>query len=192
MKLRLANPTHRLAIDTLSFARKLGITASIEYRPGRSSRLVIVANGSPDNRVILALAHTLNGHSVVDIAFPEHKHLAVIPLLSEYAHLGYEKILVVVDQESMSLEEIHKAVRRHLGSHLEVRGGGRLVIARLEPPRSMTIVIAVSGLDDNRFEKHTIEDHLLHLAEDLGIIGIPKVADPKRLWESVKDKHDQI
>jgi len=195
MKLRLVNPTHRLAVDTLAFAKRLRITASIEYEPSRSNKLVVVANGSPDNRVILALAHVLNGDVVVDVAFPERKHLAVIELLSEYTSLGYDRILVVLDQEDMSLEEIHESIRSRLSGHIEVREGGRLVVVKQSSPRPATIAIAISGLDDDRFEKHTIEDHLLCLAEDLGVVSLPRmVEDPKSLWgsENVKDRHYQI
>jgi len=195
MKLRLLNPTHRLAIDTLALARRLRVTTNVENKPGRSDKLVVVANGSPDNRVILALAHILNGDVVVDIVFPERKHLAVIELLSEYTSLGYERILVVLDQESMSLEEIHKSIRSRLSGYIEVREGGRLVVVKQSPSKPATIAIAISGLDDDRFKKHTIEDHLLRLAEDLGVVSLPRIVeDPKRLWESknIKDKHHQV
>jgi len=189
------NPPHRLAIDTLAFAKRLRITATLEYEPGRSNKLVVVANGSPDNRVILTLAHILNGDVVVDVAFPERKHLAVIELLSEYTSLGYDRILVVLDQEDMSLEEMHESIRSRLSGHIEVREGGRLLVVKQSSPKPATIAVAISGLDDDRFEKHTIEDHLLRLAEDLGVVSLPRVVeDPKRLWgsENVKDKHHQV
>lgn len=179
MKLRFLNPSHRLSVDTLSTARRLRAVGAIEFRSGRSSALVIVADGTPDNRVLLVLAHVLNGAATVDVAFPSRKHIAVFDNLQDYTLMGYTKILVLIDQEDKPLEEIHRALR--IRAPVRGRAQGRLATLTLETLRGTpTVILAVNGTDDPRFTKHTVEDHLVILAEKLRILNpLTTHVDPK-------------
>ncbi len=185
MKLRFLDPKHRLSVDTLAIARRLKIVEAIELGSGRSSALIVVADGSPDNRVLLVLAHILNGTSIVDVAFPAHKHVAVLEYLTSYALMSYTKILVLLDQEDKPLEEIYRALRSK--AHVKELGQGKLSTFTLETAlRTSTLILAVNGIDDPRFIKHTIEDHLIALAEKLALISpLTAPIDPKEAWHRV-------
>lgn len=185
MRLRLLNPGHRLSVDTLSTARKLRVVEAIDLGSGRSPALVVVANGSPDNRVLLVLAHTLDGLSTVDVTFPSRKHVTVFSWLQDYALMRYAKMLVLIDQEDKPLEEIHEALRAR--APVRGRAQGRLATLTLETRLgTSTVIVAVNGTDDPRFTRHTIEDHLMALAEKLRLLDLPATsADPKEVWRGM-------
>ena len=116
MKLRPLDPHHRLARGMLTFARRADLLEALELSPAaeRSHALVVVADGEPDNRAVLALAHTLNGRVTVDVAFPDYKHLSILNIVHSYAEMGYRTIVVVLDQEHMKLDRIHEEIRRRI------------------------------------------------------------------------------
>jgi len=196
MKIRLADPSHRLSRDILGFARRLGVTNVIEYRSNYVSSetrsIIVVANGCPDNRVVFLLAYLFNGYRtiVLDIAFPMYKEVSIFEHLHKYVKQGYRHIIVIVDQEDKSLNEIYEYLERKIIGKLYVeakQASGRLLQARLhvEPYNESTLLLVVNGLDDDRFMKHTIEDHLLVIAERLGITSIRENTDPKEKWQKL-------
>ncbi len=71
---------------------------ALVMEPVKSRALIVVANGSPDNRVLLILTHTLDGEKHIDIAFPKHKSVSIFDYIHRYVTLGYEYILIVIDQ----------------------------------------------------------------------------------------------
>ncbi len=196
MKLRPLDPTHRLARDMLAFARRARLLEALEQSPSiHTDILIVVANGNPENRVMLAIAHVLDGQRVVDIAFPEHKHFSILNVVHEYVKRGYRKVIVVLDQEEMELSNIHERVKQRVVLPIkdyvvDQDVNGRLVC--IESDRA-TLYVVINGVEDPRFVKHTIEDHLLRLAEELGKHRLQNNVDPKQEWRRLsKDRQREV
>ncbi len=115
MKVYLEKPTHRLSLQITSKARELGILygpkSIISNRPSRK-HLIVIANGSPDNIVLVLLAYLLNHSTIVDMVFPMYKHISILDHVVEYIGRGYENIMVVIDQEELDLERISGILAR--------------------------------------------------------------------------------
>jgi hypothetical protein len=178
----------------LTFARRAGLLEALELRPvaiAPSDTLIVVADGEPDNRVVLALARLLDGRRIADVAFPaEHKHLSALNVVHEYTGRGYSGVVVIPGQEGMELGRVHEEARRRVSLPIEsytVDPGveGRLAIVRTS---GTTVYIVVSGTSDPRFTRHTVEDHLLAVAEALGKHRVRGQVDPKREWSRLPRK----
>ncbi|MET1101741.1 MAG: hypothetical protein ABWW69_04610 [Pyrodictiaceae archaeon] len=205
MRLRPLDPTHRLSRGMLTFARRarrLRLLDDLEFKPAieSSKALIVVADGEPDNRVLLALAHHVDGRKVVDVAFPEHKHSSVFNVIHEYvrgAFRGrYELILVILDQEREHLASIHNEAKQRIQlpigeEEVDPELRGRLIYLRIPEPNT-TIYVVVSGTDDQRFTKHTIEDHLLRMAEEAEGLKISGMTDPKQWWRRMPRERQEV
>jgi len=77
MKLRPLMPIHRLANGMRTPSGRAGIRGALDLSPviERSGALIVVGDGDPDNRALLALAAALNGQVTVDVAFPQKGEL---------------------------------------------------------------------------------------------------------------------
>ena len=202
MKLRFTDPTHRLSQDTLSFARRLKAMEALDLSPltSKPNNLIIIANGCPDNRVILILAHILNGTITTDIAFPEYKQLSIFNYIHEYAKQGYNNIIVVIDQEDHELKQIYNEVKKRIQGTINTfttpsQGNGKLIHLNFTTPTNHNIntTIIINGVNNPKFTKHTIEDHLLTIAEHTRQHTITDNTDPKTEWNKLdKDKQYKV
>lgn len=196
MKIRLKYPTHRLSIDLIGFTHRIGLQEMIYKAPyPPTDKLIVIANGSPDNRVMLLLLHQVNETNLVDMVFPEHKGLAIAQYLHEYVKQGYKKILVVLDQEEHPINKLHEHFKRKIlglrNYNVSTDLENRLAIAEVSNHQEAHAIIVISGVEDERFIKHTVEDHLLKLAEQLNIYNISNNVDPKEEWNKL-DKNTQL
>lgn len=173
MKLRLRNPNHRLSVDLVGFAKRAakivrGLREAVVLKGAPQPVLVVVGDGTPDNRALLALASALDGEKVADLAFPEHKLADAIRGVRLYAKEGYRAVVFTLDQERSGLED----VRGKVGKVLKEIGAGecREVGKRALSAKAgdVEVYIVINGLDDYEFERHAIEDHLLKAGEVAG------------------------
>ena len=68
MKIVFLDPNHRLSIDTFQLLRRLRIEETVVRSPIETNKLIIIANGTPDNEVTAILLHTQWGiHSSISI-----------------------------------------------------------------------------------------------------------------------------
>lgn len=203
MRLRPTDPLHRLSRDLERFLeRRLGLAGLIDHKPRvMGGPLVVVADGSPDNRVAALIAHLLDGARTLDIAFPSRKHTSALDLIGVYARQGYRAIAVIIDQESYDLQELVDRIQARIPGRVEdvqASHGHRLLVSRVdlsshtgEPSRVM-VAVAINGVDDPRFTRHTIEDHLLILGERLRIISLEEEKlDPKEYYWKKLQKRTQ-
>ena len=192
MKLRPLDPTHRLSVDLLGFARRLGILKALDPGPAapRSPTLLIVGDGCPDNRSLLVVAHALNGEGrkVIDLVFPKVKREGIYDHLHEYVELGYRRLVLVIDQEEDRIDDLLESLKRRIiGRVLDAKVEDRTITAptNLGQYGEAELMIIVNGLNDARFTKHTIEDHLLKAAEVLGLLTIKEPVNPKEEWNKL-------
>ncbi len=189
MKIYPVRPTHRLSVELYSVARKLGVRDIFaEQLSGRKA--IIIADGSPDNIVIALLSRTLDHEDVADIIFPDYKHVSVLDQIPMYVLKGYEKIVIILDQEKYDLSELLKIISNKYGKY-------KLVLDRVikfkitRGARSADIVICINGVDNFPTEKHSIEDHLLSIARDIGIKFELNASSSKEIWFNL-DKDEQL
>jgi len=190
LKIRPLDPSHRLSIDLYSFSRRLALRHVIhESHLPKTETLTIVANGSPDNRVIFLLLYLHDGEPISDMVFPEYKGISIADHVHEYVPRNYREILLVLDQERYHLNEIHETFRdKILGlKSYEViqESASRTAVAKIEYQHTAHLILVINGTDDERFSRHTIEDHLLLLAEKLGLHSIRSNVNPKDEWKNL-------
>jgi len=201
MRIRLIDPSHRLSQALVRLARRLKIRDTLYLTPLQTLRsrvAIIVANGSLDNQVALLLAHIFNGseYEPIDIMFPRYKRMSSFPYIHRYVERGYE--VVLLDQEIDDLENIYRGFKSKVHGRLESMKvdssvNNRFAKAVLSTLRGrLHVLLVINGLDDARFTKHCIEDHLIVIAESMGKVRLgAEEVDTKSLWLSLS-KRDQL
>ncbi len=183
MKVYPRDPNHRLSIEIMRILRKLRRFDTLSSFPSNSAG-IIVANGSPDNIVIALLCSVLNHEFIVDLLFPSYKHISVFDYIQHYISLGYRSLLVVIDQEDYSLKEQADLISRKLVSN-PIDLSERVAVASLRyGGRDARVIIVINGINEQPTSKHTIEDHLVLLAKDLGV-SISRENNSKSAWRKI-------
>ncbi len=144
-------------------------------------RLILIANGTPDDKAVAIICHHLNSEheTVAGITKPLRKGLEVFTELPTYVSRlrGLKKILVVLDQENQELAVLKDSIYK------KIRDAGvcvcssstmcdRAIELRCEYyGRVFTLILVINGMDKIRCNKHTIEDHFLTAALSMRIIN---------------------
>lgn len=194
MKLFFLDPTSRLATN-IHRLKNCGFNANSiiaqDARQGRQA-IIVLGDGSPEDKVLGVISYHLNGNSVIGIAKPIETHLAVLDQLKTYVEeSNAERILIVIDQDNWTLDDIFSAAERRIHGI----GIDTLPQEINEPKvrqyqctlgyRSFGVIIVVSGLDDFNTTQHMIEDHLLRLA------GFDEAENPKQSWREQLDEDER-
>ena len=190
MKLKPLDPAHRCSTRMFATARRLHIASVVAQAPEFSDRVVVVADGSPEDEVLPILAVALNGARLVDVAFPMHKSLSVFSVIGDYVDRGYRRIAVMVDQEERGINEVSSDVKKRLSTQISLESFNveehRIYAKGSRLGKNVFVGIAINGLSDSRFSRHTVEDHLLAAAEALGLVSLEHgVLDSKEAWKSM-------
>jgi hypothetical protein len=186
MKLYFLDPTGRSAINVRRL-RKIGYdTSRIIAQDVKQSvqTLIVLGNGSPEDKVLGILSFHLNGVNIVGMVKPTQSHLGALDQLKTYVELKFEKIMFIIDQDDLTLNFLFdEAVKRLQAIGISTRQ--QETSEELDRVRAyqcsfsnktFDIVIVASGLEESRTRKHTIEDHLLCAA------GIDNVENSKDSW----------
>jgi len=182
--------THRLSAEVMGVLRKLGVRLSSAVFESSSGEVaIVVADGSPDNVVMALLALRMDHGRVVDLLFPEYKHLSLLDHLASYVDgLGYRKVLVTIDQESYSLNELTDRIASKMSevgaSVLEDRGFVK-VFEYSRGSKRAVFIFCVNGLPNYPSSKHSIEDHLIMLAQRLNIASAQPAGSAKSVWSKL-------
>ncbi len=183
MKVYPRDPNHRLSIEIIRILCELRRFDTLSSFPS-SSVGVIVANGSPDNIVIALLCSVLNHGFIVDLLFPNYKHISVFDYIQHYISLGYRSLLVVIDQEDYSLKDLAGLINKKLTSNPIDLSERVAVVSLRYGGRDAGVIIVVNGINEQPTSKHTIEDHLVQLAKDLGV-SISGENNSKNAWGKI-------
>lgn len=92
--------------------------------------------------------------------------------------------MVVIDQEDHTLERLFNSISRKLGVRLELLSERVASCKMSYGGGKAEIIIAVNGITEYPTSKHTIEDHLLKIAENIGV-DIPKGNNSKLTWRRI-------
>jgi len=153
MKIVFLDPNHRLSIDTFQLLRRLRIEETVVRSPIETNKLIIIANGTPDNEVAAILLHTLNGEHTVALAFPKYKRTAIAKYIHSYINQDYNNIIVILDQEQDKLQNIYNYFKEQM--LLEIKNitvNNRTAEIKAQwYNKQATIKIIVNGIDNPRF-----------------------------------------
>ncbi|MCP8309241.1 MAG: hypothetical protein H3Z53_01710 [archaeon] len=193
MKLYPLNPNSGLATNIRKISKKLGIKV-VATKVEDLDRMVVITNGTPDDMVFAIISHHLNGDKTVRIVKPNGiTRLVALDLLKKtYLKLKINKIMFLIDQETDPPDQIFEKVKEKLSSmgiSIDSERDGhrfRIYECRLAGNK-FKVIIVVNGLDDIPIKKHTIEDHLIKIAE------IKALEDTKKTWLKLdQNKRDEI
>ena len=195
MRLYFLDPTSRAAVNITSL-RNSGYETRriIAWEVKGLDSLIVIGNGTPDDKVIGVLSHYLDGNTVTGVVKPKEKMgLSAIDRLKTYLDSKINKIMVLIDQENRLLREFFdEALERltQIGIDLTVEEEemNRLRVCRCSlAGKRFEVIIVVNGLDDISTEKHTIEDHLIKSA------GIEAKGSSKNSWNSLsKNEREEV
>ena len=155
MKLKPLDPAHKCSARMLATARRLRIANVVAQAPGFSDKVVVVADGSPEDEILPILAVALNDDRLVDVSFPIHKSLSVLNIIGAYVDRRYRRIVVVVDQEESNINEIFSDVRKRLSTQISLESFNveehKIYAKGSRSGKSVFVGIAINGLSDSRF-----------------------------------------
>jgi len=187
VRLSFLNPKGRTAINVTRLKRYGYETRNIIVdwtRPKSLVALVVLANGTPDDQIVGVLFYHLNGEQIIGVVKPTEKtHLSVLYELKTYLDLGFTKIMVLIDQEDLTLSDLFirtENIIKEIGVNLDAKEDKdrvRLYECSLAN-KTFEIIIVVNGLSEICTRKHSIEDHLTKAA------GIKVVENSKDSWEN--------
>jgi hypothetical protein len=160
-------------------------------------RLVVLGDGSPEDKLVGILSCHLDGSKVVAIVKAPKSNLAALDCVKEYAkRRKIEKMLFIIDQDNLNLDRLFEIAVIRITKHgieiqpIEMENGlDRVKAYRCRcSGKDLVVVIVASGLDAFETTKHEIEDHLLLVA------GVDSSGnDPKKQWESLdQDAKDDV
>jgi hypothetical protein len=158
--------------------------------------LIVIGNGTPDDIAFSLIGHHLNGNKIVWIVKPERTRFGVIDLIPKYLEMGIRTILLLIDQEDDSVSTIHKEIKKIIkkltkGESVVVEDESveRLKIYKGKyGSKEFELILVINGLDEIGKGKHSIEDHLLKVAEEISL-GVGKVDNPKEAWSSIPEEN---
>lgn len=186
MRLYFLDPTSRTLINVARLRRcgydvRRIIAQSVEIL----NALVVIGNGSPDDKVLGALSYHLDGGTIVGVVKPRGRTgLSVLDQLKTYVSRRIKKIMVLIDRDDSLLEQLFgNALDRIRGiginvSHIEEVNNLRVYQCTLGS-RQFEVVIVANGLEEVGTTMHTIEDHLTTAA------GIQVAENSKQSWNSL-------
>jgi stress-induced morphogen len=201
MKIRfLAPPTWSISRELTKWARRLKIPLA---GPQPVQSVIVVGNGTPDEVVCLILCHKLNGENVVGITKPQEKLRidSITPALELIRREKVKNLLIALDQERESLEELWKRIEgkfkeEKLKYKIESQEEKFCAYTCSQAHYKFKILMTINGLN-RPYQKNTIEDHLLEfsrefLEEDANKALNNSNKDPKEAWKKLVDRHQEI
>jgi hypothetical protein len=177
------------------FCKRHQLDTLVTQSPDGFEGLVILGDGTPDDLIVSTIAHHLNGQNVVAIMKPLGKTgTSVFELLPVYLRHNARlvNILFILDQEGINIDSILQRLEKQLRKQRAIHpprtteNEGRLTHYTCSlGERHFNVILVLNGLDEIPTKKHMIEDHLLCLANELGLARLPnRIPNAKRRWNN--------
>jgi hypothetical protein len=201
MNLYALNPG--LASKLAGFSKKYSLSISTLAHPSTFDSLIVIGNGTPDDWIVFLIAYHLDGEITNAIVKPDITGTSTFNRLRYYltANPALKKLLFIVDEEVSTIDLISKELESRAKKLNIVTGNcvvdheGRLKIYDCTiGNHDFKLLLVVNGLSAMASKKHTIEDHLLKVAESLGLVNLPEhIPDPKSFWhDSLSEEAKEI
>lgn len=195
MKLFPLDQTSRLVSNIRKVSRKLRISV-LNQEAVDLGDIIIIGNGTPDDIAVAVIAHHLNGDRIVGIVKPrQRKGLSVIEIIPTYIRQSphTDHLVIIIDQDDNNLDDLFKQCNEKMRtSGIQINGEMRenqLKIYECEHVNKIfTIILVINGLREITVRKHAIEDHLLKVAIDSGLIQEinEELESSKEIWKQLE------
>ncbi len=155
------------------------------------SGAIALTDGTPDDIMIFLICSVLNGNHVTSIFKPtEGTRYGSITGLIENIGPKIKTILIVMDQEDETLQEISKNMENFLSKHgcdYESNYDNKILhFSCTKGPRSFILLVVLNGLDQIDTQKHCIEDHLIFAGK------YDCVDNSKSTWKTIPEPEKEI
>ena len=193
MKLSFLDPHSRAAVNISRLKRCGYDTRRIIAGFSRTlDGLVVLGNGTPDDKVLGVLSYHLDGEKIIGVVKPGERTKEGV-LLDLRKYIGLRKIMILIDQDDRPLSKIYEQVIRimqkiGMAANEEPSNLERFRIYHCHfSGKEFEIIIVINGLDEIHTAKHTIEDHLVKAA------GIEISCSSKEAWNRLsKNEQENI
>ncbi|HUV02341.1 MAG TPA: hypothetical protein VMW67_02665 [Desulfobacteria bacterium] len=197
MKLYPLEPSSKLAAKIAGISKRIRMDVLIgNVDILNLDTLVVIGNGTPDDIAFSIVAFHLNGDRIAGIVKPKTERrygfINVIPLYLRRGNI--RKILILMDQEDDSLDEIYERIQKDFGKLatgkievIEEESEERVRIYKGKyGSKEFELILVINGLDEIGEKKHRIEDHLVSAAEQVSIV-IGDFENSKAAWRSLSN-----
>jgi hypothetical protein len=189
------DPKSRLVSNIRRNSKKLGISVITLVPTTRVlDGIIVIGNGRPEDIIVSIIAHHLDGDSIVGIVKPPGRTgLSVIETIPTYLRENIDKILVLIDQDDHSLENLFDQCQEKLNDcgiriNDEQCEDQLKIYECVRGSRAFKMILAINGLDEIPVRKHSIEDHLLKVAMSIEAIGgtTEEFESSKEIWKTLE------
>ena len=135
--------------------------------------MIVLGDGTPDDKVLGVIFHHLNGNKIVGIVKPQVTRLGAIDQLKVYLKPNINRVMILLDQETTQLTnlipEITSRIRCEgitIDEENQTETSERLKIYRCSfSNRNFELILVINGIDESPTGNHAIEDHLVKVAD---------------------------
>jgi hypothetical protein len=197
MKLYPLEPSSKLAAKIAGISKRIRMDVLIgNVDILNLDTLVVIGNGTPDDIAFSIVAFHLNGDRIAGIVKPKtdrrYGFINVIPLYLRRGNI--RKILILMDQEYDSLDEIYERIQKDFGKLapgkievIEEESEERVRIYKGKyGSKEFELILVINGLDEIGENKHSIEDHLLKAAGEVSI-NVGRFETAKEAWKALSN-----
>lgn len=179
MKLYPLEPGSDLAQKIAGVSKRLQMDVLISnVNVGNLDTLVVIGNGTPDDIAFSIVAFKSKVDQSALIVKPKtERRYGFTNMIPLYLKNNVRKILILMDQEDDTINTIYERIQKHVEDiatgEIEViddETNERVRIYKGEyGSKAFKIILIINGLDDTHTDKHSIEDHLMNVAEGISI-----------------------
>jgi len=134
--------------------------------------LIVLGDGTPDDKVLGVIFHHLNGNKIVGIVKPQVTRLGAIDQLKTYLKPNITRIMILLDQETTPLTDLIPEITNRIecegitiDEENQTETSERLRTYRCSlSNRNFELILVINGIDEVATQNHAIEDHLLKVA----------------------------
>jgi len=172
----------------------------LDLQPNELKDVVVIGNGTPDDVAIAALCKSLNGkRTIAMIKSKGHTGLGAIESVINliYGRAKIERCIMIIDQDNNELDDMKVGLEKkfsEFGVSFDKENESRrtLIYECKKGQKTAKFCLCINGLD-GEFNTHAIEDHLLKLAEQIGVNITNINNNPKETWNGLtKENRERV
>ena len=174
MKLYFLDTTSKTAINVGTLKKSgYNVRRLIASIASTLDTLIVLGDGTPDDKVLGVIFHHLNGNKIVGIVKPQVTRLGAIDQLKVYLKPNINRVMILLDQETTQLTNLIPEITRRIrcegitiDEENQTETSERLKIYRCSfSNRNFELILVINGIDESPTGNHAIEDHLVKVAD---------------------------
>ncbi len=196
MKLYPLEPSSKLAAKIAGVSKRIGMDVLVKgLHTADCPSLVVIGNGTPDDIAFSIVAFHVNGARIAGIVKPKtERRYGFINMIPLYLRGNVRTILILMDQEDDQMTAIYQRIE----SNLERLATGVIEVIEEETAervrvyrgkygsKEFELILVINGLDEIWADKHSIEDHLIKVAEEVSV-EVGDFENAKDAWRALSN-----